>query len=292
MRNRWSVPFTVVVGLVAMIAIPALATGGTPVFDRGLPEANLNNGAGSDRSNVAWAFGEGWITGDDFTVGAPGEVWVVTEIRTWSVGGSPTDVNAFGHEIGDRFESVTLYGGLTDASLSPLATGTLTSDSNLNSNPNIIHAPVTYAGGAHYQGTSGAMIRIWENRFTGLGWVVPGGTKVYFAVDGALRTGVDYYWFNHASNAGKGGVTADGSDDRYLAWDLSDLGSGAFECDSASGPCKGWDKSSDINVQVLASQVATTAEGCKRGAWARLVRADGSPFKNQGDCVSYVKTGK
>lgn len=31
---------------------------------------------------------------------------------------------------------------------------------------------------------------------------------------------------------------------------------------------------------------------CKNGAWANLVRADFSPFKNQGACVSYVNTGK
>lgn len=31
---------------------------------------------------------------------------------------------------------------------------------------------------------------------------------------------------------------------------------------------------------------------CKKGGWAGYARADGSPFKNQGDCVQYVNTGK
>jgi hypothetical protein len=31
---------------------------------------------------------------------------------------------------------------------------------------------------------------------------------------------------------------------------------------------------------------------CKKGGWQNMSRADGSPFKNQGDCVSYVNTGK
>lgn len=31
---------------------------------------------------------------------------------------------------------------------------------------------------------------------------------------------------------------------------------------------------------------------CKKGGWQTMSRADGSPFKNQGDCVSYVNTGK
>ncbi len=37
---------------------------------------------------------------------------------------------------------------------------------------------------------------------------------------------------------------------------------------------------------------ATTKDACKQGGWMTVRRADGSPFKNQGDCVSYVNTGK
>jgi hypothetical protein len=33
-------------------------------------------------------------------------------------------------------------------------------------------------------------------------------------------------------------------------------------------------------------------DDCKHGGWAELARADGSPFKNQGDCIQYVNTGK
>jgi hypothetical protein len=31
---------------------------------------------------------------------------------------------------------------------------------------------------------------------------------------------------------------------------------------------------------------------CKNGGWQELTRQDGSPFKNQGDCIQYVNTGK
>lgn len=37
---------------------------------------------------------------------------------------------------------------------------------------------------------------------------------------------------------------------------------------------------------------ATTAEACKNGGWQQLVRRDFTPFKNQGDCVSYTNNGK
>ena len=39
-------------------------------------------------------------------------------------------------------------------------------------------------------------------------------------------------------------------------------------------------------------RVATTKDDCKVGRWQSVKRADGSSFKNQGQCVSYVETGK
>ena len=39
-------------------------------------------------------------------------------------------------------------------------------------------------------------------------------------------------------------------------------------------------------------EVATDKETCKNGGWKTLRRADGSTFKNQGDCIQYANTGK
>jgi probable HAF family extracellular repeat protein len=56
--------------------------------------------------------------------------------------------------------------------------------------------------------------------------------------------------------------------------------------------------SADIDGEpraVLLSPVVRVPEvkdDCKGGGWRDLVRADGTAFKNQGDCVSYVNTGK
>lgn len=36
----------------------------------------------------------------------------------------------------------------------------------------------------------------------------------------------------------------------------------------------------------------TTEAQCKQGGWTRTVRPNGTPFKNQGDCVSFVNTGQ
>ncbi|MCO6449630.1 MAG: hypothetical protein J5I90_02465 [Caldilineales bacterium] len=38
--------------------------------------------------------------------------------------------------------------------------------------------------------------------------------------------------------------------------------------------------------------VDITKDQCKNGGWQSLFKADGSAFKNQGDCIQYVNTGK
>lgn len=38
--------------------------------------------------------------------------------------------------------------------------------------------------------------------------------------------------------------------------------------------------------------VANNANQCKKSGWMTVFRADGSPFRNQGDCIQYVNTGK
>ena len=46
------------------------------------------------------------------------------------------------------------------------------------------------------------------------------------------------------------------------------------------------------NVSLLSVNLAGSASACKNEGWQNLVRADGSVFKNQGDCIQYVNTGK
>ena len=125
-----------------------------------------------------------------------------------------------------------------------------------------------------------------------MAWVVDGGETYVFAADGILQSGVPYYWFNHASNAALSGSPQQGADDLYLAWEQPDLDS-FYPCDSGDSiNCGGWDKSSDLNVQIWASLVATSKDQCKKGGWETLVRRDSTSFKNQGDCIQYVNTGK
>lgn len=279
-------------GAAALLIIMA-AMAATTATDRGLPTAHLNNVAGSSRSNVAWSFGNTWMTGDDFTVGAPGETWIVTGIKTWQVGMVPNSSAQFG----DRYADVSLYGGLANpGGVSLITSGTLSAGSSVNSNANITHTKVNYVDPSqpNYEGTTGTQIQLWETTFTGLTWLVEGGTKYNFAVDGTVRSTVSSaYFFNHASNAALSGSPQQGSDGYFLGWDKSDMSAAPFACDSGNTTsCGGWDKSSDINVVVTAVLAVTEAKACKDSGWTTLVRLDGSSFKNQGDCVSYAQNGR
>jgi hypothetical protein len=42
----------------------------------------------------------------------------------------------------------------------------------------------------------------------------------------------------------------------------------------------------------LSRPYLTRKDDCKKGGWETLTRDDGSPFKNQGDCIQYMNTGK
>ena len=275
-----------VAGLIAAASVVGVAASSpsTPTLNRGLPTSNLNNAAGSSRSNVAWSNGNDYVSGDDFSLGTSGQKWIVSQIRTWNVG------STVGVPFGNTFSNDTLYFGT--GTIAPIATGTVAPGSNVDSNSNITHTPVTYADGSNYQGTSGSLLQIWQNDFKNLGLVINGGQKYYFAADGTTASS---FWFNHASNAALSGSPQQGADNKWIAWAKSDLTT-PNQCDSGAasgGVCDGgWDKSSDINVQIFASQVAMNKDSCKDNGWQSLVRSDGSTFKNQGDCIQYANNGK
>ena len=46
------------------------------------------------------------------------------------------------------------------------------------------------------------------------------------------------------------------------------------------------------NVSLLSVNEANNATACKNGGWQHLTRADGSVFRNQGDCIQYVNSGR
>jgi len=85
------------------------------LFDRGLPTVNLNNAAGSDRSNVQWTFGGYaadlyYLPGDDFKIGGSAD-YLVDTIRVWST--SNTDISMWFGEAGGTLSQLISVPSLT-----------------------------------------------------------------------------------------------------------------------------------------------------------------------------------
>ena len=234
-----------------VFALPLCAADAVLVVDRGLPQANLNNASGTARSNVRWGLHDDGFLGDDFTVGAPGERWVIDSVRVWSVPGTSAAKPA---HLGEFYQDVRLYIGGASNDLTPVSTAQLSADSDEISNPNVHITEATQAGALMYD-DFGTPLRIWQVEFTNLNLNVQGGARQRFGVWGNGRAvpgsdGKTYMWYNHASNAALSGTRQDGADGEMLLFD----GAGRSE-DSFKAEGNGWDKSADINIQVFAHRV-------------------------------------
>jgi hypothetical protein len=230
---------------------PVFAAGPALVVDRGLPQANLNNVSGEYRSNIRWSMKSGFL-GDDFTVGAAGERWVIDTIRVWTIPGS--NATDFEH-LGDVYQDVRLYLGGSDGGLTPIVTGLLTPGSSDTNNPNIQISDATAAGVVPYD-DFGTNMRVWQIDFTQLNLSVSGGAKVRFGAWGLGRpvpgiVGKTYVWSNAASNAPLAVANQDGADGQMLIFTSGGRFESAFD-----GKDAGWDKSSDVNVQVFGHRAA------------------------------------
>jgi hypothetical protein len=247
LRGRFAFAFAGCLALTSgsWAASPAL------VVNRGLPEANLNNVSGAARSNVRWASGDTGFMGDHFTIGAPGEKWVIDSIRTWAVPGlSEIDPD----HLGDFYEDVRLYFGSASGDLTPAVSALLSEGSDQTSNPNVQISEATKSGTALYD-NFGKFLRVWQVDFKNLSLPVDGGASYGFGVWGMGREipgsdGNSYMWFNHASNAALSGAEEDGANGVMLVFDASGKSGGEF-----TGQGHGWDKNSNINVQVFAHRV-------------------------------------
>lgn len=241
-----------------LLAVPAFSADSVLVVDRGLPQANLNNVSGAARSNVRWSRDEAGFLGDDFTVGAPGEKWVIDSIRTWAV---PGGAGATLAHLGDYYQDVRLHFGKGD--LTPIASARLTPGSDETGNANI-HVSDSNASGALLYDDFGTSLHVWQVDFTKLNLPVEGGVSYQFGVWGmgrlAGQEGTEFTWYNHASNAGLSQSRHDGADGRMLQFDQAGRFAGDFNAEG-----NGWDKPADINVQVFAHRV-DSGEGSKRAA--------------------------
>ncbi len=239
-------------GLTLLIVLPASAV---TLVDRGLPTANLNNAAGGNRSNVAWADSESssspseyWIPGDSFAISGSG-TYQVTDIRVWEVANGPT-------APGYLPTGQSLLGGLASGS----------TFSQIDSGYTV--TPVTYSDGSTYQGQSGNYWNLYQLDFSVNLTLAAGQTYNFFLnspfVAGDASGSTYYNAFLHASNAALSGSPQDGSDGTFLWLDVNGASQTVQTWDSGTGAGTagfpaGWDKNSDGNVQVFGSSVPDSA---------------------------------
>jgi hypothetical protein len=196
------------------------------LVDRGLPTANLNNAAGADRSNVAWAYAaytspDYWIVGDTFT-NTSAQTWLINSIRLWTVGQTDTTI---------------LRGGIDGSTIGVISGATYADPS-----------------ASLYQGSSGNMIAMHQIDFS-VNITLAAGQTYDFFLDGSgsAAAGQDTSVpFVHASNAARSGSPQDGADNmmlyaNVLGGTVDPLSVGSWDS-NAPGV---WDKSSDVNVQVF-----------------------------------------
>jgi len=237
---------TVVLACLLTLGAASCLTADVAVFDRPLPTENLNNAAGSNRSNVAWAFVQPWYgsnyaVGDDFSFGVTGQTYQISDLRVWIVG---TD----SQPLSSMWQSLTLLGGGETVG----SVGVLSTVSTSGSDPNVAISQAQYTGGLDYQGTYGSMIDMWQVDFMNLNWTVQGDTTYTFFVDGipgSINLGNGPLL--SASNAALSGVPEQGADNQmwYLGRDAStDANNDIGQWDSNGD---GWDKSSDVNVEIF-----------------------------------------
>ena len=239
---------------------PVFAAAPALVVDRGMPQANLNNASGEYRSNIRWSLYDSGFLGDDFTVGAAGESWAIDTIRVWTV---PGVTERDPDHLGDFYHDVRLYFGGPEDGLTPIVTGLLKPGSDQASNQDILISDATAAGVVPYD-DFGNNLRVWQIDFTHLNLTVEGGVKYRFGAFGLGRpipkaagksAGKTYAWFNAASNAELATTKQDGADGAMLLF----TSGGKFKS-SFDGKGAGWDKSSDINVQVLGHRIETASK--------------------------------
>lgn len=225
--------------MTCLVVVLAGAAGADPIiFDRGLPTANLNNASGANRSNVAWGDVDPYLVGDTFNLSGT-SAYTIDDFTVWYI-------NSTTYPVDEATANFSLYvGSSTAAPLTDVSTSWTTST-------------VQYQGGLDYQGTSGSFLTITQLTFTNLGLTVSGNTNYYFTV-AALDSSSNLIapLFLHSSNAPLSGSTQQGANGLFSGF-LYNNGAVTWDYDwnSAGG---GWDKSSDVNVQITGAVVPVPA---------------------------------
>lgn len=195
------------------------------VFERAMPTGpGVNNPISAQRSNVKWAPGAGasYFIGDDFTLATDDTVHVLS---VWMVADNPGTTDP-----SQELSGITLWGGedsLTGGSgvLSQMAT-----------NPTVSAGPFNY-----FNPSLGIIQPIFKLTFSGFSWSITSNHLYDFGITTSSGT-----ISLAASNAALSLSPQNYFDDGYLFFDNATRAYGGYVPTAVTG----WDKGSDINVEI------------------------------------------
>jgi hypothetical protein len=146
------------------------------VFQFPLPTTNLNQAAGSNRSNASFSANSGDYAGQDFTLTTSA---VINSLTVYVVANSPTSGTI--DTLGQEFTSISLYEGASTngTSFNPATLAATQNTAQLNAAPRVY-----YTGTTDYQtlNSGTTFFPMYSVTFTGLNWFVPSGQDTYFLV--------------------------------------------------------------------------------------------------------------
>jgi hypothetical protein len=213
--------------MAASLAV-AMSANAAMLVDRGLPTANLNNAAGPNRANVDWLqIGSSagyYVVGDTFK-NTSSQTWSINTIRLWTDGGT---------------DQAILWGGVQGSTIGVVQ------------GSGVISGPTTYVNGYGYQANSGLYYDLHQIDFAVNIILAPGQTYDFF-LDGTDPTSGYTLPFVEASNAALSGSPQDGADNTMLQAEVVNGILGNVVTWTSLN--NGWDKASDVNVQVIGTPV-------------------------------------
>ena len=222
-----------------LLAFASLASAHDLLFDRGLPDKNLNLEADEKRSNVVWGADDedyfhlvgDYLVGDDFRL--PGKhSYKVTTIRVWTV--LPFDPD------GTPPADLELWGGPDD---DPTLIKKIDIDFQAT--------PAAYPNAEPvYEGYEGGLYNLFQVDFT-VDLSIEGGELYDFFLASKPKTS-DPSPYLHASNKKRSGTKQERADDLILFFDTDADKIFAYATSEPLGSSDpAWDKDSDVNVQVF-----------------------------------------
>lgn len=232
------------VALLAVSLTAAMSARADLLINRGLPSDNLNDAAGANRANVDWVQAptggntpaDYCMVGDTFQ-NTSSQTWNISQITLWTDGGTTTTASLWGGVQGSTIGVVQSSGVMSGANY-PGATG-----ANLQG----------------YQAQSGAYYSLQQINFAVNIALAPGQTYEFF-LDGSDPYSGYGLPFVEASNAALSGSPQDGADGKMLVAEVIGGVLNPANIVTWDSNGDGWDKSSDVNVQVSGTAVpeATT----------------------------------